>query len=160
MIAATVGMILRWISEEGGIVGKIVSGILDFAWNIVTFLVVPILVVEGIGPVEAIKRSGALLKKTWGEQLIGGFSIGLVFGLLSLLIVFVVGIPLILIGAALGPVGVAIAIFALVIILIGMGMVSSALNGIYAVAVYNYAVVGESGGMFDDQIVQGAFRQK
>jgi hypothetical protein len=41
-----------------------------------------------------------------------------------------------------------------------MGMVSSALNGIYAVAVYNYAVVGESGGMFDDQIVQGAFRQK
>ena len=40
-----------------------------------------VLVVEGVGPVEAIKRSASLLRKTWGEQIVGNFSIGLVIGL-------------------------------------------------------------------------------
>lgn len=160
MIAATVGMILRWISEEAGTVGKIVAGILDFAWNVVTFLVVPVLVVEGVGPIEAIKRSGSLLKKTWGEQLIGNFSIGLVFGLLSLAVILVVGVPLILIGTALGTVGTVAAILVLVVLIAGLGMVGSALNGIYAVAVYRYAIEGEAGAFFDNEVVQGAFRQK
>ena len=45
VIAATVGMILRWISERAGIVGSILGGVLGFAWSIATFLVVPVLVV-------------------------------------------------------------------------------------------------------------------
>ena len=65
-------MILRWLSERG-LLGRIVASLFGLAWNIVTYLVVPILVVEGIGPIEAVKRSGALLKKTWGEQIVGNF---------------------------------------------------------------------------------------
>ena len=89
LIAATVGMILRWISERAGIVGVIIIGIIGFAWNIATFLVVPVLVTENVGPIEAIKRSGGLLRRTWGEQLIGVGGIGIVFGLLFFVVVLV-----------------------------------------------------------------------
>jgi hypothetical protein len=61
VIAATVGMILRWISERAGIIGQIIGGVLGFAWSIATFLVVPVLVVENVGPIEAIKRSTGYL---------------------------------------------------------------------------------------------------
>ena len=80
-IAATVGLILQALRERGGALGFVVSLIGGMAWGLITYLVVPILVVEGIGPVDAIKRSASLLRKTWGEQIVGNFSIGLVIGL-------------------------------------------------------------------------------
>ena len=85
LISATVGMILRWLSERTGVAGAIAASLVGLAWHIATYLTVPVLVMEDVGPVDAIKRSMNLLKKTWGEQIVGSFSIGLVFGLLFLL---------------------------------------------------------------------------
>ena len=62
-------MVLRAIQERGGIVGQIGAAIAGVAWALITFLVVPILVIEGVGPMEAIRRSGGLLRQTWGEQI-------------------------------------------------------------------------------------------
>src|SRR4051794_4920069 len=78
LIAATVGMILRVIAERAGFLGALVIGVIGFAWNVATFLVVPVLAAENVGPIDAIKRSGGLLKKTWGEQIIGNVGIGLI----------------------------------------------------------------------------------
>ncbi|MCB9452537.1 MAG: hypothetical protein H6672_13960 [Anaerolineaceae bacterium] len=159
LVSATVGMILRAISERG-VLGQIVSSILGFVWNVVTFLAVPVLVVENIGPIDAVKRSGELLKKTWGEQLVANFGMGAVFGLLS----FAVMIPgIILVVAAVGAQSVALVVLAiavLVILLIGLGLVSSALTGIFQAALYRYATQGSSGGFFDDTVLQGAFKPK
>ncbi len=66
-ISATVGVLLSMLRDNDSIIGRILAGIINFAWSVVTFLVVPVLVMEDIGPIDAIKRSGALLKKTWGE---------------------------------------------------------------------------------------------
>ena len=85
-IAATVGLLLNLLRERGGIGGAILAALGGFAWNVITFLVVPVLVVEGVGPVGAIKRSATLLKKTWGEQIIGNAGIGLIFGLGAVLV--------------------------------------------------------------------------
>ena len=90
LIAATVGMILDRIREAKGnsfwnIISRWLVSIMGVAWNIATFLVVPVLAVEGVGPIEAIKRSGSLLKKTWGEQIAGNFGLGAIFGLAVLL---------------------------------------------------------------------------
>jgi hypothetical protein len=159
LVSATVGMILRWISERG-VVGQIVSSIFGFVWNVVTFLAVPVLVVENIGPVDAVKRSGELLKKTWGEQLIANFGMGVVFGLLSF-VILIPGIILIVAVAGTQSVGlVVLAIALLVILLIGLGLVSSALTGIFQAALYRYATQGSSGGFFDDSVLQGAFKPK
>lgn len=81
LISATVGMVLRALRSEGNGITRIISGIvisiIGMAWNLATFLVVPVLVIENVGPIEAIKRSAGLLKRTWGEQVIGNVGIGL-----------------------------------------------------------------------------------
>jgi len=137
-----------------------VSSLIGLAWNVATYLVVPVLVVEDIGPVEAIKRSADLLKRTWGEQIAGNFSIGLVFGLLSLLVVLL-GVPAIALVAMSESVAlVVLAVLALVLALVFMGLINSTLSGIYTAAVYQYAVTGETGSYFRQDLVQHAFRHK
>jgi hypothetical protein len=160
LIAATVGMILRALSERGGLVGRIVSSLIGLAWNLATFLVVPVLVVEEVGPLDAVKRSATLLKKTWGEQIVGNLSIGLVFGLVGF-VTFLIGIPLIILAVGTGSVALTgLVILLFVLALITLGMLSSTLSGIYAAAVYRYAVDGDTGGYFGEELVQNAFRSK
>lgn len=159
VIAATVGMILRWISERAGIIGQLVGGILGFAWSIATFLVVPVLVVENVGPLEAIKRSTGYLKRTWGEQLIGNIGIGLVFGLLMVLVIFAGGALLFLLFQASIALGLA-GVVALVLVIGILALIGSALSGIFTASVYRYATKGDAGPMFNNQVVAQAFRQK
>jgi hypothetical protein len=163
-IAATVGMLLRWLRDQArqgngafAIIGRLGVGLLGAAWNIATFLVIPILVIENVGPFEAIKRSVALLKRTWGEQLIGNADIGLVFGLATFL-TLLAGTGLIVASAALGVlplivVAVALTVAALLILTV----IGSALGGIYRAAIYRYAATGLVGGGLSPQLVQGAF---
>jgi hypothetical protein len=162
LISATVGVILRALRERGGLLGQIVAWLGDIAWNLATYLVVPVLVVENIGPVDAIKRSTALLKKTWGEQIIGNFSIGLVFGLLAIAAVVVIGLPILFLAIASGSVIlIALGIGVVVLVVAGISLVGSALNGIYVAALYRYAtenVVDDR--YFTPELVQGAFRPK
>jgi hypothetical protein len=158
-ISATVGLVLSLIREQGGVAGAIFASLGGMAWNIVTFLAIPVLVVEGVGPIEAIKRSGSLLKKTWGEQLIGSSSIGLVFGLLAV----AVGILGALLGAAIigaGAlwVGVAVIVVAIIAVL-AISMLGATLHGIYAAALYGYAVGGDTG-VFGAEALAGAFAPK
>jgi uncharacterized protein DUF6159 len=159
LIAATVGMILRWISERAGIVGQIVSGVIGFAWSVATFLVVPVLVVEDVGPIAAIKRSGALLRKTWGEQIVGNVGIGLVFGLISLLVILL-GVALI---AALAQVSVELAIVGVVLVVLVVGilaLIGAAASGIFTASLYRYATKGDAGSAFRAETLSAAFRQK
>jgi hypothetical protein len=159
VIAATVGMILRWISERAGIVGQIVGGILGFAWSVATFLVVPVLVVENVGPFEAIKRSTGYLKRTWGEQLIGNVGIGLVFGLLMMLVIFAGGALAFFLFQASVTLGL-IGVVALILLVGILALIGSALGGIFTASVYRYATKGDGGSMFNNQVLATAFRQK
>jgi hypothetical protein len=162
LISATIGIVLRWLRERGGLIGAVVAWLGNLAWDIATYLVVPVLVVENIGPVDAIKRSASLLKKTWGEQIVGNFSIGLVFGLITLAAVVIVGFPLVVIAAATGSVAVIIlAVGVVVLVVMAISLVASTLQGIYVAALYRYAVEGEINPQyFRPELVQEAFRHK
>lgn len=159
LIAATVGMILRFISERAGFVGQIVAGVIGFAWSVATFLVVPVLVTENVGPIEAIKRSGSLLRKTWGEQLIGVGGIGLVFGLLAVLVILV-GVGLITALAEVSMVAVVGVIILLVLIVGAIALVGAAASGIYTASLYRYATKGDAGPNFRAETMSAAFRSK
>jgi len=78
-VAATVGMVLRMLSERAGFVGRIVISIIGIAWNLACYFVVPVLAFEDLTPVAAIYRSSELFRETWGEKVVGGFSLGMVF---------------------------------------------------------------------------------
>jgi hypothetical protein len=160
LISATVGMILRAISERGGILGSLVSSIGGFAWNVATFLVVPVLVIENVGPLDAVKRSASLLKKTWGENIIGNVGIGAVSSLVVLLGIFIL-IGLIMVGAAFESSALIVGAIALfVIFLVLFSLVVGALQGIYQAAVYRYAADGDSGTYFAPELVHQAFKPK
>ncbi len=138
-IAATVGVLLNLLSRRSDGASQVVGAIGGAAWSIATFLVVPVLVVEKIGPVEALKRSAGLLKRTWGEQIIGNIGLGLVSGLMVMGAVLV-GISLVLLAAATGSD--ALVGFAIIVAVLIVGLViavSSALDTIYRSAVYRYA---------------------
>ena len=160
-IASTVGMILRTLSERSRGLGRLAVGLVGLAWNLATFLVVPILVVEGVGPLDAVKRSAQLLKKTWGEQIAGNLSIGLIFGLMILGLFAITLIPAIALSVWLENALIVIPfVIALILGIMLFSLLSSTLNGIYAAAVYRYAAEEQIGEFFTPEIVQDAFRLK
>jgi Family of unknown function (DUF6159) len=159
-IAATVGLILRAIEERAGFIGRWIAGLLGVAFTVATFLAVPILVSRDIGPVDAVKESAALLKKTWGENIIGNAGMGLVFflfyaGVIGIGMLFVVG------AAQTGSATlVVLAMAILVLAFIALALVQTALQGVYSAALYRYATDGEAGAAFSDVLVAEAFRLK
>jgi Family of unknown function (DUF6159) len=160
LIGATVGVALQALKDRAGIFGQVIAWLGQTAWNIATFLVIPVLVVEGVGPIEAVKRSTSLLKKTWGEQIVGNAGIGLVFGLIAVGVALVGGVVIAL-AAATGIVAlivlavlIAAAVFAAVI------AVGAALKGIFTAALYRYAAEGQTDGYFANDLIQSAFTPK
>jgi hypothetical protein len=160
LIAATVGLLLRMIQERLGLIGRLVVGFIGLVWTVATFLVVPVLASKDVGPVDAVKESVELLKRNWGENLIGNGGIGIVFGLLMVLAVLVGAV---LIGGAVAMQSVVAIVVAVVIVVIGfvlLGLVQASLQGIYAAALYRYAEAGEASVGFDQALLQQAFVPK
>jgi hypothetical protein len=162
VLAATVGMILRAIEERSEFVGKLVADLLGLAWTAITYLVVPVLAVEKLGPIAATKRSAQLLKECWGEGLIGNFRLGLIGflcyipGLLLLVAGFVLGmaggqpnLPVLFTLAGIG-----------ILYLVTVAIILSTLKQIYVAGLYMYAAEQQIPQEFSPDLLQGAFRQK
>lgn len=159
LIAATVGMLLSAAKRDGKILTNIVVSLIGFVWTVATFLVVPILAMEEVGPIEAIKRSVQYLKKTWGEQLVGSFSISAVFNLAIVVVILLAGLTIFMgtqVTTAIWPL-VIIGLGAFLIVLL-ISLASTTLNGIYTAAVYQYVLTGDAGMQFDNAVIQQAFR--
>jgi hypothetical protein len=156
LLASSVGMLLRMLEERVGFIGKLIVGLLGMAWSVTSFLVVPVLVVEGSGPIESYRRSVEMLKRTWGEQIIGNVSFGLIFALFGIL----PAILLFTVAAKFGPAALLAAGAVLVVWLIALGLVQSTLQTIYQAAIYRYAANGEAPPGFDGGMIAAAFREK
>ena len=150
--AASVGMILRILQGRGRRTGNILVGLLGMAWSVITFMVIPILVVERKGPIDAIRESAAMLRKTWGQQLVGNFSFGVIFFILALIGV----VPLII--AILSPMlALKIVMLSFVgIYLLILVLVQSALAAIFQAALYLYAREGRAPAGFSETALAGA----
>jgi hypothetical protein len=160
VIAATVGVLLRALQERAGFIGRFVIGLIGLAWTVASFLVVPVLVSQDVGPIDAVKRSAELLRKTWGQNLIGTGGIGLVFGL-GIFALAVVGGGLIVLAVSSGIVAIIVTtVVAVVLALLLLILVQAALQGVYAAALYRYATEGEAGAGFGNELVAGAFKVK
>lgn len=156
-VTTTVGLILRAIEHRVPLAGKIVVWLAGAAWAIATFFVVPVVALEGTGPLQSLKRSAAVVKARWGEGATGAATIGVVTFLVSFAIAVVGGAGASVLAAAgvplLAGAFVAIAIAAILVV----SFISSALSQIFRVAVYQYAVSGQAPGGFDGRMLQSAF---
>jgi hypothetical protein len=162
LIAATVGVLLQAFSRRSNGLGRFIISLIGMAWNIATFLVVPILAVEDVGPIEAVKRSASYLRRTWGEQIVGNIGLGFLFGLATFLVILAF-VPLFMLLLNAQSVNLwllgGLAVILLILLSI-IGLVRSTVEGIYAAAVYQYAVEGQASGFFDEELVRGAFRSR
>jgi hypothetical protein len=157
-IAATVGMVLRFISERTGFIGRMVVGLVGMGWTLATYLTVPILVTREIGPIDAVKESAQLFRKTWGEQVVGNFGMGwavMLMGLSWAIVTF----GMVWLAARVAPAAVVGALVVGVGGFVFLALFSSALKGIYTAALYRYASTGEAG-LFSADMVGNAFRPK
>lgn len=135
VITVAVGMILRAIEERAGFLGSIISWIGSVAWAVITYFVLPVLVIEKVGPIEAIKRSSKIVRSRWGEVVTFEVGIGMV-AFFCLLPIAAIAVALgLLVHPAAGIVVGAIA-FALLM------AVTTALTAIYQTALYQYSVWG------------------
>ncbi len=152
IICAIVGVILQVIEDKSRWVGKIITSLLGMAWTVVSFLVVPMLVIDGESPISALKKSTILLKKTWGEQLIGNFGFGIAFFLF-----FIPSILILVLGFMTQSI---LLIAAGIIYIVVLSLVQSALTSIYRTAVYFYARDGQAPRGFDVDLLSTAIRTK
>jgi hypothetical protein len=159
-IAATVGVVLKSLKDrDNNVIVRLIGSGLGVAWTLATFLVVPVLVNRDIGPVDALKESVALMKKTWGENILGNASIGAVFFLIFAG-VLLVGVALAILAWQAAPAaGIAVAVIVVIALLV-LGTIQSALGGIYSAALYRYAVAGETPPAFRGLALESAFVPK
>lgn len=131
LIGATVGIILKAIENINENLGAIVAAIVGAMWGIVTYFVVPVLAYEDVSPMQAIKRSGSIIKEKWGESIGANAGIGIVGFVGFLLIALPIGVIFALVNPILGIVmGVLTAML--------ISVVMSAANTVFIAAVYHH----------------------
>jgi hypothetical protein len=159
LVSATVGMLLKLVENAHEKVGYYVSLVLGAAWSIMTFFVVPVLVVEKTGPFQAVGRSVSLLKKTWGEALVGRLGIGFVMFLLFLPVLAIFLLGGMLMAQGMMAAGVSLLIVGVVAALLHAA-ISSALNTILLAALYQYAADDRVPDEFERSQFTAAFESK
>ena len=150
-IVAILIAIIRGDRRENSIFREIFASIIQAGWAMMTFFVVPIIVSENIGPINAIKRSTSLFKQTWGDQVVANFGFG-IFQLFGVLLGVVVGWFFGLFSPVLGAVlGGSLAVMSVAIIY--------TLEGIYKAALYEFAL-GEKPLEFQQEDLRTAYQRK
>lgn len=160
LLSAVVGTILNMLERRLGIFGRIAVFLVGMAWAIATYFALPALVLEGVGPFTAVRRSVDAIRKTWGESLVLAIGIGLAGTLVTLVVglTIVGGVVLIALGQ---PPAIGIAVIAVgVVLLIAWALVASTLTTIVRAALYRYAVDGSVPAGFDAAALQAAFARK
>ena len=160
MVAATVGVILNFLSEKLKFIGKIVIAVIGLAWSLITYFIIPVIILEDKNIKDSIKQSGNLFKKTWGENFIGNVSLSFSIGILML-----IGFLFIVIGIVLGAMAeslfitIAFVVIAFIYLLI-LAVISSSLNVIFNTVLYNYATSNKQLAYFSPDILNAAFVPK
>lgn len=158
IVSSTVGLFLNWLSERAGWLGAIASSIAGVAWTLVTYFVVPMIVIERKDALEAVGDSKDLLARTWGQQVVSALGFGVVGFLLALpAIVVLVGAILALLAsrqyAAFGTLGVTAVLY-----LVALGIVMATLKSIFGAVLYQYARTGDAPKGFDARTLNAAIK--
>lgn len=151
-LAATVGTVLKIIEDNVGFLGKIINGLIGMVWSIVTYFVVPVLAYENVGPIDAVKRSTALIRQKWGESIGAGFSFAL------LLLAGFVGVTIGAIGLFVLQLPILGVIFLFVGVLLTI-VVHAAAKSVFLAAAYEH-VQGKTPGYYAETDLNRMFYHK
>ena len=154
VIAATVGLILQMLRNQSrnNILAQIVLSLIGGVWAYLTYFVVPIVVAEGLGPIAAIRSSGSLFKRTWGEQVTSNVG----FGILGFVAALIGALPAVLVIQVNPVAGIAVGVLT-----IGLAVaIVTALEGIFKAALYGYVADGRVPEQFTRESLAGAYQYR
>ena len=144
-VSTAISVLMGALENQGGLGGQIAARLVGTAWSLVTFLAVPVIAIEGTGPFQTLKRSASMFKKRWGQQIAGDVVIGGVVFLLGVLPAILLIVAGVMIWASASFAGALLVAIGAIVFLIAM-LISNALRGIFGVALYRYALDGETVG--------------
>lgn len=162
LVAGLVSLFFAILRDRGGLAGQIVAGLGAALWSLITFLVIPVLAFEGIGPFAAIKRSGNLFKARWGQQITGNLAIGIITAIAFMLgaVIAVAGGYILIEGSSAAQIAGGGLLAAGVIVIISAIVVSGAVRGVFGVALYHYVAEEKTIGPFTAADLEGAVKAK
>jgi hypothetical protein len=155
VLSATVGLILNLLEERAGFIGDLVLSIIGGVWSLVTYFVVPVLILEDKGVVDSLKESVTMIKKTWGESIVGSAGMAVVFVIIGVVAALCVLATMFIVPALFLAV---LALFLIFIVL--LAVIYSAMQGIFVTALYTYAKTGSVPTLFNPDLIQNAFAPK
>lgn len=167
LVNAVAGTLLRVLEKNVGWLGRIVIALVGLAWSIAVYLAVPTLVIEGVGPVKAIRNSVGAITRTWGEGLVIAIGFRYLGALVSVVgvLTIVAGVAILaglaganhpLAGVGLGGLVCSVGVGILVL----WSVVSSTLMAITRTALYRFAVDGLVPEGFTKPALAGAFVER
>ncbi len=159
LLAATVGVVLRVaqsvLKDKAGLIGELIAGIVEGLWGVATYFAVPVVVTEGLGPIRAVKKSAAILRRTWGESLGGSAGLGLILLLFLLPFAGVVALAV----AGVGGSATAMALMSMgMLYVVVLSVVFTALGSIFRAGVYTFATTGTAPAELDADLLKSTFR--
>jgi len=163
-LAALVGVLISLIQQSGSIGEAILGSLIGAAWSLISFLAVPVITIEGTGPIATLKRSAGLFKERWRGQVVGNVAIGGIVGLLGVLpAVLLIGGGVYLWvsddGSGELAAGAAIALVGVILLVVSM-LIIQAMRGVFGVALYRFASAGEVTTGFTEADFESAVRTK
>lgn len=159
VLATSISVLMGLLENQGGIFGQIAARLVGMAWSLVTFLAVPVIAIEGTGPVATLKRSGSIFRKRWGQQITGNIAIGAAVFLLGVLPAAALIVLGLLVWSSASFLGALLVVIGALVLAVAL-LISRALNGVFGVALYRYATEGEAVGGFTQEELESAVRVK
>ncbi|MFC1493820.1 DUF6159 family protein [Thermodesulfobacteriota bacterium] len=164
LFAGAIGLIIRNLEERLGFVGRWIMALIGIAWSVASIFVIPVIIREekSSNPVKLLKTSAVMLKKTWGETIIGYAGIRGFF-----LVILLITLPLLfavcfIIGNTIpNTAGVILLLILLYLIsMLILAYFSSVANHVYRGALYVYASEGVIPESFDEEMMEKAWKVK
>ncbi len=92
LLSGIVGGLIRQLEESVGGVGRWILALIGISWSIASVFAVPVIIREEkqSNPAVFLRLSGSLVKKTWGESVLGMMGIG-TLSLLAIAGTFLIG---------------------------------------------------------------------
>jgi len=161
LLSTLVGLTLRLLERVRGgvIIERIAAALLGAAWSLATLFVVPIIAIDGVGPVETLRRSARLIRARWGEGITGSAVISAAFVVLTIPVVIVgfIGWTSFAGSHAFGVLVIAIAVALFLVV----SAAQNAVTQVFHLALYDYAAGDTTvSSVFSEDDLQSAMRPK
>jgi hypothetical protein len=167
LLAGGVGIVIQKLEQYLGFFGRWVVGLLGVVWSVASVFAVPVLIrdEDSANPFEVLKKSALLIRRRWGEGLIGylGIRVGGAILALSLIVIFVV---LFVVFGLLMAWYLPSLLVPFIVILIATSLVSivflayfeNLINKVFQCALYIYAAEGAIPQPFDQTLLDAAWK--